>query len=133
MKFNLCLITQNEQLARQIIANARSEAFNHVKDVQAGYVKAGDLKDWLPRLCPKTPSCANQVLLSQIAPHFKIIADTSSMLLSNRTGVLTGVRFFQNTLLPALMKHDSKLLSTAAANKSKPTPACGTLCTGQQC
>jgi len=110
-KFKICLITQNETLALQILKNSRSEAFKFVKDVKAIYIDNGQLKNWIPRLLQPLQNKNDEVIISSIVESFKIIADTSSILLpSVRDGSLIGVPFFRDILLPGLSKHDNDLI-----------------------
>ena len=111
MKFQLCLITQNETLAIQILKNSRSEAFNSVKDIKAVYVENGELNNWIPRILGKSKHQDNEVSISYVAAGFKIIADTSSILLSNvKDGTQIGLPFFRDILLPEIARHDNKLI-----------------------
>lgn len=111
LKFKLCLITQNEALALQILKNSRSEAFNSVKDVKAVYVENGELNNWIPRILGKSKRQDNEVSISHVAAGFKIIADTSSILLPDaNNGTQIGLPFFRDILLPEITKHDNKLI-----------------------
>jgi serine/threonine protein kinase/rRNA-processing protein FCF1 len=111
MKIKLCLITQNEALAIQILKNSRSEAFKSVKDVKALYVDSGQLKNWIPRLFQQFKNQNNDVIKSNVAENFKMIVDTSAILLhSGRDGSLIGVRFFRDVLFPELTRHNNSLI-----------------------
>lgn len=117
LKSRLCLITQNESTALQVIKNSRSKAFKNVRHVLAVYVEDGRLKNWVPRLLERAghsvqPSGGqSQALESVITRGFKIVADTSSLLVvSDRTGKHVGVEFFGETLLPLLERHSNVLI-----------------------
>ncbi len=112
MKFDLCLITQNETLAQQVINNSRSEAFSYVKQVETIYIDGGEMKNWIPRLrLQQSQNQSNIVATSKVSKKFKIIADTSSILLNSlKDGSLLGTPFFKDSLLPEIAKYDNKLI-----------------------
>ena len=117
MGARVCLITQNESAALQIVKNSRSKAFERARTVRVAYVEDGQLKNWVPRLLERAgrnvrhPSQQGEALEPLVARGFQIVADTSSLLLfDNRSGKPIGAEFFGNTLLPELERYDNVLI-----------------------
>jgi len=111
LKFQLCLVTQNEALALQILKNARSPAFNRVRDVKALYIEDGQFKNWIPRIIDQAKSTPDKVTASFVTAGFKIVVDTCSLLLMDyKQESPIGIKFFRNTLLPEIIRHDNKLI-----------------------
>jgi rRNA-processing protein FCF1 len=116
----LCLITENEALALQVIRNARLGALLKdgkitVKGVYAAYIEDGQFKNWVPRLMNATSAAAPLLskvsIEQQIAAGFKVIADTSSLILLDvRSDAMLGPPFFIEQLLPLFRSSQNRLI-----------------------
>lgn len=114
-KSQLCLITQNQSLAFQIAKNARSGAFEYSKLVVVCYIDNGEISNWIPRIkrsfeIDQDESSNTQQLETRISREFKIVADTSSLMLCDKKGIFKGKQFFQEVLLPLLVSAESSLI-----------------------
>lgn len=111
LKYRLCLITQNESIALQILKNSRSQAIDSAKDVKAVYVDNGNLSNWIPRIIGKTKHRHSEVSIAHVAAGFKVVADTSAILLTDASnGAQKGLPFFRDILLPEIVRQDNKLI-----------------------
>ncbi len=107
-----CVVTQNERLARQLLLNAHSPAIGGVRGVRVAHIDNGRFCDWIPRLERRDGFRPAEAGLEQrIARDYRIIVDTSSlMLLSYEARAKVGLTFFQDRLLPQLLKRGSKMI-----------------------
>lgn len=116
----LCLITENEVLALQVIKNSRLGAMNDkggrstVKGVSAAYIENGQLKNWVPRLLSavgaSTPLAPKISIEQRISDGFKVIADTCSLMLADiNTGDMRGPAFFNAQLFPLFKSSGNRL------------------------
>jgi hypothetical protein len=117
----ICLVTQNEALALRVLKNARLGALNDkdgrstVKGVCAAYIDEGRFKNWVPRLMagsgPASAMRSRVPIEAQIASGFKVVTDTSSLMLVDRqTGELRGPPFFTDRLLPSFAASKNRLI-----------------------
>lgn len=114
-----CLMTQDDRLALQIIRNSRLQSIQGAKPAIAVYIENGMIKNWVPKLLSKPQSVSTTAprergpvpIAGLVAREFKIIADTSSlMLVQKESGEFRGIEFFGKVLLPLLQQARAPLL-----------------------
>lgn len=115
LQMPLCLLTQNAILARQILANAQSEAFERVQPVAVMCLDLRGMPQVWAAPPPKRSANDGEVrrpdLEAQIARDYRILVDTSSLMLSSEDGSQpVGAMFFRERLLPLLIDHRNTLL-----------------------
>jgi serine/threonine protein kinase/rRNA-processing protein FCF1 len=113
----LCLITQNASLAEQILVNSRSAAFQKAESVVVAYFgENGIVKNWahlLTKAITNSPSASKDYrsLEEKISSSYKVIADTSSlMLFQKETELHAGEKFFLARLLPLFTNTRNSLI-----------------------
>lgn len=117
MAQNMCLITQRETLAHQILKNSRNNAIQRgVKRIDTYYLSGNKLNNWIPKLLQRSTNTEqrfrNDDILGKISKDYKIIVDTCSLALTkfDDDNVTIGDSFFRNTLLPALKETGNRLI-----------------------
>lgn len=113
----LCLITQNQVLAKRIWKNATSAAFNRTKPVVLLFLDSqGKPRPWFQTDITvenktEAPVSRQKTLIEDISENYKILADTSSLMLhDDRKDKFLGRDFFLDNLLYCLKTHNNSLL-----------------------
>ena len=112
----MCMLTQNENLAHALLANANSAAFHNTRPIAVLYLDSeGVTHNWQTKLNEGTPFRADKAvhahpLEDEIAQHYNIYVDTSSLMLYyEEAKEFSGKTFFINSLLPLLKKYQHSL------------------------
>jgi len=110
MKWRMCLITQDESLAKQVLINANTAMINQKLNVVVYKVTPEGLEEW--QVNDQTSHLYLAIPpLEEIVRQFIIIPDTSALMLTNRTNEsLIGTTFFNDVLLPLLRRHEKSLV-----------------------